>query len=94
MMVIDDAVKFGAFASNVMAGGQLDQAMIDAYSDIYNNIFQIKPQNSVSINENNFVKYLESNNTGLKVLKGDETFSNWALLSKSSNGNIVPQNCP
>ncbi|MBD3907359.1 hypothetical protein NAL32_22045 [Chryseobacterium sp. Ch-15] len=94
IIVIDDPVKFGAFASNVMAGGQLDQAMIEAYSVLYNNIFQIKPQNPVNTNENNFVKYLESNNTGLKVLKGDETFSNWALLSKNSNGNIVPQNCP
>ena len=93
MMVIDDPAKFGAFADNLFTGNQIDQKTQDLYEIIYEG-YGIKTSNTASNNEGSFLSYLQSNKTGLKLLKGDSTFGNWQILNKDSNGTVIPQNCP
>ena len=93
LMVIDEPAKFGAFADNLFTGNTIDETTQDLYEIIYMN-FGIKTNNTAANNESLFLSYLQTNKTGLKLLKGDATFSNWQLLNKDSNGNVIPQNCP
>ncbi|MDH6250465.1 hypothetical protein M2347_000192 [Chryseobacterium sp. H1D6B] len=93
MMIIDDISQFAAFADSLFTGNQIDADALNAYENIYS-LYNISTTNTPAINEVAFVKYIEKNATGLKVLKGNASFSNWGLLKKDSNGNIVTQNCP
>ncbi len=93
MMIIDDPTKFGTFANNLFSGNTIDETTQDLYEIIFMN-FGIKTNNTAAKNESLFLSYLQTNKTGLKLLKGDATFSNWQLLNKDSNGNVIPQNCP
>ena len=93
LMVIDDPTKFGAFADNLFEGNEIDQNVQNMYEFVYAG-FGIKTNNTAINNESSFLSYLQTNKTGLRLLKGDSTFSNWQILSKDSNGNVIPQNCP
>ncbi|WP_028121249.1 hypothetical protein [Epilithonimonas tenax] len=92
--VVTDPAKFGAFANKLFSGNQIDEDMLRNYEAIYEFVYKIKTNNTASVNENAFVGYLKTADTGLKMLKGDASFGNWQLLNKDSNGNVVPQNCP
>ncbi|WP_419867820.1 hypothetical protein [Chryseobacterium sp. CT-SW4] len=93
MIIIDDPIKFGAFAANLFEGNVFDEVMLNAYEHVYN-IYGIDPNNTSAGNEKSFYNYLNANNTGLAILKGDNNMQNWGLLTKDSNGNIITQNCP
>ena len=79
--------------NNLFSGNTIDETTQDLYEIIYMN-FGIKNNNTAANNESLFLSFLQTNKTGLKLLKGDATFSNWQLLNKDSNGNVIPQNCP
>ncbi|WP_419868524.1 hypothetical protein [Chryseobacterium sp. CT-SW4] len=93
IMVIDDSIKLGAFVANLFEGNTFDPVVLKNYEFVYQ-MFGIDYDNSVVSNEKGFYNYLEANNTGLKILKGDNNMLNWGLLTKDSNGNIILQNCP
>ena len=76
----------------LFTGNQIDQKTQDLYEIIYEG-YGIKTSNTASNNEGSFLSYLQSNKTGLKLLKGDSTFGNWQILNKDSNGTVIPQNC-
>nr|WP_314494123.1 hypothetical protein [uncultured Chryseobacterium sp.] len=92
MMVIDDLTKFDNFINTLFTGNEIDPNIANLYETSYN-ILQINNTNSVANNESNFLTFLEQNNLGLKMLKGDSTFNSWSLLTKNSEGTVVPQNC-
>ncbi len=94
MMVIDDPIKFANFADNLFTGNEIDDIALNIYEKIYKDLYKITPTNTVSINENAFVGYLQTADTGLKILKGDSTFNNWNVLTKNSDGTVTSQNCP
>lgn len=93
IMIIDDPVKFGAFAANLFEGNAFDEVVLKNYEFVYD-LFGIDYDKTVTNNEKGFYNYLEKNNTGLKIFKGDNNMQNWGLLVKDSNGNVTPQNCP
>lgn len=93
MMVIDDPSKFAVFADNLYSGNTFDQSAIDTYELIYS-WYKISAENTTENNEMGFYNYLEANKTGLKVLKGDNEFSNWKLIKEDANGNIISEDCP
>lgn len=94
MLTIDDPAQFGSFANNFLnANNQFSDDAIKMQAYQYKQVNNISVETSAENNEINFVKFLEDNNSGLKVLKGDATFSNWSLLQKDANGNISPKNC-
>ncbi|MBD3907357.1 hypothetical protein NAL32_22035 [Chryseobacterium sp. Ch-15] len=93
MMVIDEPVKFGVFTANLFEGNTFDEVVVKNYGYAYK-LLGISENNSISVNEKIFLGYLNASDTGLSLLKGDESFNNWSLLTKDANGNIAPINCP
>ena len=68
--------------NNLFSGNTIDETTQDLYEIIYMN-FGIKNNNTAANNESLFLSYLQTNKTGLKLLKGDATFSNLQLLNKN-----------
>lgn len=61
---------------------------------MYEQIFQISPSSNGSLNEKRFMAFLETQNSGLKVLKAnDNTFNNWSVLARISDGTVMSINC-
>jgi len=49
--------------------------------------------NTVENNELGLAVFLESQNIGLKLMKGDDQMENWQKFVKDKQGNMVPVNC-
>lgn len=92
-LVIDDEEKFKAFAENLYTGDIFDTKMLNNYSKIYMDLFNIKETNSPSNNENAFLNFLRANNSGLKLIKGNTTMNKWQVLSKDQNNNTIKEDC-
>ncbi|WP_312171236.1 hypothetical protein [Chryseobacterium sp.] len=93
MMVIDDPAKFANFANGLFNGNLFDDLTLYNYTKMYNDLFKITPSNSTLDNEKNFLQYIESSESGLKVLKGSSDMQNWSLIELDQNNNIIPTNC-
>ncbi|MGL5234466.1 MAG: hypothetical protein ACRC8Z_06910 [Empedobacter falsenii] len=92
-IIIDDFESFDNFSNIVMMGGN---EISDSVYDYYNPVYQssgIKESNSVSTNEYLFLKYLEAQKSGLKLLKSDSELNDWKLLSSATNGKINETKC-
>jgi len=90
-MVIDDPSKFASFASQFFANGIYDKEKAKLQQYAYDQ--SVNYENTATENEKNLVNYLQVFDTGLQVMKGDNEMNNWSLLTKNSNGTIVPINC-
>lgn len=93
MMVIEDPEKFAKFANNLFNGDKIDKDIQDNYERVYQLIYKITPTNTPQLNENSFVNYLRITGSGLKLMKGDKNMSNWKVLEKGSNGNLIEKKC-
>ena len=93
-LTIDNVESFDNFTQNLFEGNEFDREMLRIYNKIYANLAKIKTDNSNSVNEYNFLNYVQKNNIGLSVFKGSEDMNTWKLLTKDANGNVIPQNCP
>ena len=88
LLMIEDLNKFGEYSSTLLGNNK----GYDQYSSIYKG-FGIRETNSSEVNEKAFLHYLELTNSGLKLLKGDATFSNWSRRSVDENDVVVDNPC-
>lgn len=93
-MIIDNPVKFGTFVNSVMIGNEINPTALNSLEYAFQNVFNIKLENNSTTNEQNFIKFLEKNNTGLKILKGSDDMNSWSSLNLSPSGTLIPINCP
>ena len=93
LMAIDDPIAFSSFAMNLFEGDIISEMELCLYEKQYDKLFKISSTNSSTTNETNFVKYLEKNNTGLKILKGTTDMKNWSELKTDANGIVIPIPC-
>lgn len=70
LLLIDDLIKFQQFATAIIGNG------IDAYSNAFA-AFGVLPGNSNSQNEKNFLNYIQKLESGLKLFRGNDTFTEW-----------------
>jgi hypothetical protein len=88
LLMIDNLNEFSKYANMLVGTSSLDE-----YSYSYETIFKIKPTNSPEDNEKAFIQFLDAAHTGLKLLKGDATFSNWSRRSVDENHVVVDNPC-
>lgn len=93
MMVIDDPEKFVKFAEELFSGNTINETMVNAYEYIYGTVYNITPNNDIKTNEDNFVRYLEKSNTGLKIMRGDTNMNDWSSMEIDKNGQINIKKC-
>ncbi|NMR33838.1 hypothetical protein HIO71_06395 [Chryseobacterium aquaticum] len=86
-MMIDNPTKFNSFVNNMISNEAYSQTIYRFYNTA------IESTNSSQKNENNLVSFLEMNNIGIKLFKGDPQMENWQALERSSDGTIVAKNC-
>ena len=56
--------------------------------------FGIKPSNNGDVNEQNFIHFLETQGSGLKLLKAnDSEFNDWDIVKLDWNGNVKKEKC-
>lgn len=93
MMVIDDPTQFQSFADNLFNGSSFDMNTLNAYSHIYDKIYQIKTNNLAAVNEKNFLNYITTSGSGLSLLMGTNDMQNWSVIIKDKDGNIKIIDC-
>ena len=91
MMIIDDPAKLATFASQFFTNGKIDEKKSDLIENFYNGI--VRFDKSIEGNENGLVNFLELQDIGLKLMKGDNQMENWQLLTKDENNNFATVNC-
>lgn len=95
ILTIDDVSQFNIFASGLLdANNQFSEKDKNAQEWTYANVTKISPSSNGGLNEQRFMAYLETQNSGLKVLKAnDNTFTNWSVLARKSDGTVQSINC-
>lgn len=88
LLKIDDMLKFSQFAGNLVNNSTLEQ-----YEYVYENLFGIKPKRSNANNEKDFLYYLQTTNSGLKLFKGNSTFDSWQPKKVNASGTVVNNPC-
>lgn len=88
LLMIENLDEFSAYANKLVK-----ESTLDLFTGVYANYFNIKPTNSTENNEKAFLQFLETTHSGLKLLKGDATFSNWSRRSVNDNGVVVDNPC-
>lgn len=91
MMVIDDYTKLATFANQMFINGVYNEENGNLYERFYNN--SVFSANTIENNEVGLAFFLESQDIGLKLLKGDDQMENWQQFTKNNQGNIAPANC-
>ncbi len=86
LLKIADTVKFENFAILFLTG------TIKNYEDIFTNWYKINKNNPNDINEKGFLQYIQRTNggSGLKLFRGNGTFTNWTPIELDNN-NIVKE---
>lgn len=92
MITIDDSAAFSTFANKFLTGGMLDDKKIrDIDTDFM--MSGINQGTNLAGNEAGMLHYFGVNNSGLKVMKGNATFSNWQQIEKGLNDQIIATPC-
>ncbi len=95
LIVIDDPVKLANFANSIMNGNEINPDAYNGFETILQNPpFNINMNNNFTTNQDNFVKFLESLNTGLKLVEVSDDYTTYKTINRNSDGNVVSQNCP
>lgn len=87
MMIIEDQTAFATFAKNLVENNTLD-----IFETLFKNTFHIEPTNTNDVNEKNFLNYLRLAKSGLKLFKGNKSFTDWVPI-KFENNEIVNNPC-
>lgn len=93
MMVIDDPQKFIQYANSTLPGNNVTQNDLNIADYSYEKLNKINSGNSVAVNEQRFVKYISSNGSGLKLLKGNSDFTEWEQLNQNADGTVTKVKC-
>jgi hypothetical protein len=88
IIMIDDLTKFHQFAHNIV-----NNTSLELFTYVFETIYRIKPGNDTSTNERAFLQYIQQNNSGLKLFKGDANFNNWQPKKVDESGNVVNNPC-
>lgn len=88
LLKIDDLAKFDAFANRLTINKESTHDLNTLWQKRYN----MNVNNSIADNELNFIKFLEGENSGLKLFKGNNTFTEWNA-KKIQNGAVVDDPC-
>jgi len=68
--------------------------MFNGFNDMYEDFYNIKPDNSVSSNETGFLQMLDQLDTGLNLFKGNtDSLASWQMKILDSNGEVTNGNC-
>ena len=60
------------------------------FRNTYKYVFKINGTNTTQVNEKNFLKFLKGNGgAGVKVFKGNTSFTQWLPLTLDDNGNLI-----
>lgn len=87
---IEDLDEFRTFANNYLNS----DIGFSLFSNIYENLYQIKPSNTSAMNELNFLKFLKITNSGLRLFKANDNFTYYTPLGLDANNNEVVTPCP
>ncbi|POR26786.1 hypothetical protein BWK58_05160 [Flavobacterium columnare] len=93
LMMIEDSLKFDAFANVLLRGNVIDKDAMKAYEHTYRYLYNIIPENGTKTNEENFVDYITKTKTGLKILKMDTEMNTYKVLSVKDDGTIKEEPC-
>lgn len=93
IITIENSAAFGNFASNFVANGQINESYVKQLDEKYYMNGITTGNNNITGNEAGLLNILQQSNSGLKILKGDSTFSNWNIIQKGSNDQIIKTNC-
>lgn len=93
-LVIDDVSKFDVFSSSFLGpNNQFTEKDKNTQEIVYEK-FGIKPSNNGDVNEQNFIHFLETQGSGLKLLKAnDSEFNDWDIVKLDWNGNVKKEKC-
>ncbi len=88
LLKIADMEKFKNFVNYFLAGDFND------FKNTYNDWLKIQPGNSPAVNERRFLVYLKSaGGSGLKLFRGNSSFSKWEPLGLDENDNVIIDPC-
>lgn len=95
ILTIDNISQFNTFASGLLnSNNQFTEKDKNIHETYYNEILKISPASNGSVNEQRFLAFLETTNSGLKVLKSDDdNFNNWSVLARNPDGTVKSINC-
>ena len=88
ILMIDDLAKFHTFSTSLLAN-----QTADTYEYTYSKIYGITESRSNNANEKAFMQYIEQNNSGLKLFKGNGSFDEWKPKKVDEYGFIVNDPC-
>lgn len=93
ILVIEDIEKFNNFATPFIKNNEIDLNYVDDVSERYwlNGIQS--GDDKIKINEVAFLSLLQNMNTGLKLLRGNDTFSQWEMMEKENDDKIKATKC-
>lgn len=95
ILTIDNISQFNNFASSLLnTNNEYTEKDKNAQEWSYATIFRISPNTNGSLNEQRFMAYLETQTSGLKILKAnDDTYTSWSVLARKSDGTVQLINC-
>lgn len=88
--ILDNWTQFGPFYQNIINSPSGYDALRLAFNSQATGIHE---NNSGAINEKNLLRILNSNNSGVKLLKKDANTGAFKLLSIDDNGNVITIDC-
>jgi len=89
VMMVENLTMFRKFAEKFTEGN------LDSYYDLYENFYKIKKTNTNEGNEREFLKYLNRifGGSGLKLFRGNSTFTEWMPLKLDQNNTVLTESC-
>jgi len=91
-ITIDDPEALNTFAENFLTNGEIDKKKVDDMDEQYL-MSGITYGDNLTSNEAGFLYLLNKFSSGLSVLKGDSTFSNWQQIERGYNDQIISTPC-
>jgi hypothetical protein len=88
LLKIEDQTKFDKFAKSLV-----NNSTLDVYSHAYQYIYKISQENTNDANEKSFLQYIQQSNSGLRLFKGNATFTTWESKKVDANNNVVNNPC-
>lgn len=92
MITISDLTKFTTFGAKFFTAGKIDKVKTDK-EDLNYFISGVNTGTDLANNEKGMLHYLESNDSGLNVLKWDETAATWSQIKRSSTDTVETIPC-
>jgi len=87
LLMIENLTKFTTFAAS------FNSADYKGFEIMYNTLYHIRESKTNNENEIGFLRFLNENKSGLKLFRGNSSFTEWTPLNLNGNNIVITASC-